>query len=671
MSDTSPSTTFRFGRGLNLDDAPETIDDREALELINYRLEGRNRWTTRRAASVVVDDLVDICGIFGMPHGEMSGGEASAVVYLDFVQNSVRLYKATGRSGSLELVGTPAGWESAPSRPTVRAALLAGCLWLCDEERRLGLTCYDPTDVFSQGIELFQPKFKFNRELNTPASAIFCRDVAAYNNFLFVCGYGDEAEPDQPEIVRFSYLGMAGPDDARSTDAVQDVTQPNPAYDPVLPIGPGNQPFLFVDGGVEGLFDTDDYFPVGVRNIPVVGMQQGAERLVVATRLRAYILFGYDRDSFELDLLDSQRGLVATRAIGEADGIVYWWSPLGPCRWSGGEVVPMEKRIKPLIRRVNYQGMFFFHQREEYEARWYHSKDAGDPKWSVNYNYLYDELYEHELGVRVSCGGYTIPGTILRPGPGGEPIPPPPGSLVQPTNLHCEDPTEKTITWAWTPQETAPDIVTEFQWKKSSDPDFGEIIELESSVDRITIDNLEPETSYDARVRHISNSSNETSIYSTATCSTTAPQVLSAPAINSSVIQFAIVDCGTGPDIGAWRILSEILHTEPAATTNLVIEYENVELGEIFSVQSVRSQEATTSLAFVWLAAETECVLCTDAEWISTFRCFPVPPGLSSSVDSWRVRARYVANDPDLGFVISPWSDQIPVQHIGGLVGFG
>lgn len=666
MSDTSPSTTFRFGRGINLDDAPETIDDREALELINYRLEGRNRWTTRRALATVVTELVDVCGIFGMPHGELSSGEAPSVVYLDYVQNEIRLYKANGRQGSLEFVGVPAGWESSSIRPNVRAALLAGCLWMCDEERFLGLTCYDPNDVFGQGTELFQPYFKFNRELDTPPSPIFSRDVAAYNNFLFVCGYGDEAEPDQPEIVRFSYLGMAGPDDARDLDAALDVTQLNPAYDPDDLLGPGNQPYLFVDGGVEGLFDVEDYFPVGVRNIPVIGMQQGAERLVIATRLRPYILFGYDRTSFELDLLDAQHGLVATRAIGEADGVVYWWTPSGPVRWTGGEVIPLEKRIKPLIRRVNYNGMFFFHQPNEYEARWYHSKDTGDPKWSLNYNYLYDELYEHELGVRVSCGGLSIPGTILRPGPGGTPIPPPPGSLVQPTNLHCENPTEKNITWAWTPQETAPDIVTEFQWAKTGE-EFGEIIELESSVDRITIDNLEPETSYDARVRHVSTSGGETSIYSTATCSTTAPQVLSAPAINRARLWHGLLSC-TGPAGTEFKIIyrieTEIQHTEPGDSTNLVIEYENVDLGFVDEQQTVRSIGSTTVSTHIQIiATDSACADCESLPGVPY--CFPTVEEINDARASWRVRAKYVGNDPDLGFVVSPWSDQVPVKDEG------
>jgi hypothetical protein len=514
MGDFNPVMPFRVGGGENLADAPELIRDDEAIKLVNIRFAGRNRWTTRKAAQLLLSSFNSVCGIFGMPHGQLSSGAAAAVVYLNWTGSSVELYKASGRSGNAELVGTLVGWESVGERPKVRAAILGNSLWICDEGKQYGLTCYDPNDVFETGTELFQPVFRFNRSLIQTPSPIMCRDVATYNNFLFVCGYGDETDPDQPEIVRFSYLGLErASDEDGAGDAGADA---NPDYcedvdgnqidcttGEELPFGdPSNPPKeIPLDGGVEGLFDVDDYFSVGQRGIPVVGMAQGAERLVIATRFAAYILFGYDRLSFELDLIDGQRGLVATRAIGEADGVVFWYSPLGPCRWAGGDVLPMEERITPLLEEIDFDTLFFFDQPREYEAQWLFSTDGGDPNRAIKYNYLYDAWHENKLGLRVFCGGHVKPGSILTPGPGGEPVPGPGDALVPPSNLNHINIGRNVATATWVNNETGPTIVTRAEFSENG-TDFFFWAELPSGGDRFNYSGLLENTTYTTRVRH-------------------------------------------------------------------------------------------------------------------------------------------------------------------------
>jgi len=528
MGDFNPSTSYRVGGGENLADAPELIRDDQALKLINFRFAGRNRWTTRKAAHLLLSSFSSLCGIFGMPHGTLSSGGAVAVVYLDWDGASVKLYKGNGRSASAELVGTLAGWESVSERPKVRAAVLGNSLWICDEGKKYGLTVYDPSDVFEQGVELWQPKFRFNRTLLQDPSAIMCREVSAYNNFLFVAGYGDETDPDQPEVVRFSYLGLERINDEDGAgDAGADA---NPDYcvdidgnqidcttGIELPFGdPSNPPKeIPLADGVEGLFDLDDYFSVGQRGIPVVGMAQGAERLVICTRFASYILFGYNRFSFELDLVDGQRGLVATRAIGQADGVVFWYSGLGPCRWAGGDVIPMERDITPLLEQIDFDTLFFFHQPLEYEAQWLFSTDGGDPNRAIKYNYLYDEMHENELGLRVFCGGHVKPGSILTPGPGGEPIPGPGDSLVPPSNLHHIAIGENVATAVWTNNEVGPAIETEIEVQLGANP-FFPVTTVASGVDRQNFSGLTPGTSYTTRARHIDTTTGAESTWATA-----------------------------------------------------------------------------------------------------------------------------------------------------------
>jgi hypothetical protein len=247
---------------------------------------------------------------------------------------------------------------------------------------------------------------------------------------------------------------------------------------------------------------------VGVRGQPVMNMVKGAERLLILTRSTPHMLFGYDRFSFEVDLLDNEHGLVASRAAGEANGIVWWWSPPGPCYWSGGRVVPLEREITPRVREVHYDSMIFAHQAAEYEARWYWSDDAGDPYRGECYNYLYEKWKEEALGLRVFCAGQSLPGTILRPGPGGAPVPDPdPGedpTLPAPTNLQHSEITATSARASWTPGIVSPQVVTKV-WRKVAGGDFvlSVLGSIPSGMTSVVHTVLEAGKLYTTRVEHV------------------------------------------------------------------------------------------------------------------------------------------------------------------------
>jgi len=499
VTDFNETIAFPLGGGLNLADAPESIEDGDAIELVNVRFPGAGRWAPRFSAVTVASPIGNVCGVFEMPHGaDTSNGAANGVVYLVHAGGTrVDLYAADGKGRGMALVGTLAGWDQVAVRPKTMAAVLGEALWIVDENKQHGMTVYDPNQRFGAG-KLFQPLFKFEPNLTTPAAPIRARTIGSFNNFLFVAGYGSEADPDRPEMVRFSYLGMEadsfGAGDAGKDDAP---VFGDPGYDAAPEHAPGSK----------ALFDIEDVFGVGLRGQPVMSFVAAGARLLMLTRFTAWILFGYDRSTFQADLLDNQRGCVASRAAGEAAGAAYWWSPLGPTTWrGGGGAEGLERRITPIHRTIDFDSIFFAHSPDEYEVRFYHSPDSGDPWKAVEYNYLYDKWKQRELGVRVFCAGLTNPGTILTPGPGGDPLPeeqdeidpnlaPPVGIFVFP-----QSPTSAKIIWF--NGEIGPTIKTVIEVRKNIGGTFKQAGIVDSGVQELTVDALEAETVYDAKAFH-------------------------------------------------------------------------------------------------------------------------------------------------------------------------
>lgn len=619
-------------------DAPEDIDDDESQRLINIRWPGRGKVAPRKAARQVpgTTDLDNVVMIHEMPHGaDTADGSPNGVVFLEWTGARIDLYAANGKGEQKQLVGVLVGYDQVPERPKITAAVTSECLWICDESKLYGLTVYDPNERFEQG-KLWQPLFKFDRELDTPAAVAKPRCVETYNNYLFMGGSGTEADPDRPEVMRFSYLGLEWEPNGAG-DAAEDPLQVNPAFDPLLPIDPLTNPVLLtVTGGVRGLFDTDDYFFVGPRGQPIVGMSQGAERLVIGSRFRSYILFGYDRENFELDLIDNQRGLVATRAMGEADGVVWWMSPLGPCFWAGGRVIPLERPIQPLLREIDFDTVVFAHQRDEYEARWYFSSDSGDPNRSICYNYLYETWKEEHLGIRIFCAGSVQPGTILVPGPGGDPIPGPFDDLLAPFSLFCHTIGPNGFTKQWTNLETSPEITTRIEIKKDAGDVYQPAVIVESGVNQWTFSGLAPSTTYFVQVRHENSVSGAVSDWTEGPCttigSTDVPPIAGFSAFHLCLPGEPFV----GPPISVISVIiipgGVDLYTE--------IEYDH---REVCNGRPIQTQRVVTELGVVGHS---------------------VPQGNFEGCTVY-VRARHRTNksviDNDPPAKLGPWTDYIPV----------
>jgi hypothetical protein len=125
-----------------------------------------------------------------------NGYTATAAILLswDSGTSTVRLYRISGNVVRT-YVGTLAGWAGVSTRPVVFLATVARVVFIVDEGKNEGLTCYDPNDVLGSGSALFQPTFDFNDD--AAFVALKARLVIEHLNHLWVFGYGDEDSPDR------------------------------------------------------------------------------------------------------------------------------------------------------------------------------------------------------------------------------------------------------------------------------------------------------------------------------------------------------------------------------------------------------------------------------------------------------------------------------------------
>lgn len=481
-----PSTPYqtvetKFGAGLNLVDSPEALEDQEATILENFRFSGRGRLTTRRAVKTLTSGFTgSVIGTFPFSH---LAGVGAVVLTHDTVNSVVKLYTLDGNGLNLVDRGNLAGWSSVTTKPKVLASSLHRALFIVDEAKSHGLTVYDPNNVLGGGT-FFQPQFDFDADFTLPSTGdkgpIKGRVVATYNNMVFVAGYGSEqtSESDRPETVRFSFLGLA--DDAQGAgDAGKD--------------SGGAE---IVTGG-SGLFDRGDYFQVGRMHTPVVGMVPGAGRLIITTPYEAYALFGHDRDSFQLEQIDNERGCLATRAMVEADGVAYWMSPLGPCRFNG-RVEDMARKVLPRVSEIDTASLFAVHARDSQEVQWYWNDGATSR--ALCYNYRTETWTERVFGVQFYCGGFVQPSGS--PGPAGAPT-----SLTHSV-------TSASAVASWTPGDTSPGCKTKVYLAPNvvGTPDTpGTYVlqaELDSTTSSYTHSGLSASTSYWTKVEHWRNGTN-------------------------------------------------------------------------------------------------------------------------------------------------------------------
>jgi hypothetical protein len=464
----------RLGLGLNLVDAPEALEDGAARILRNWRLTGRGRISTRRTATALAGTYDgDIIGVFPFVHAAGVGG----VVLTRTAGGTVKLYTVNGDGLSPSLQGELAGWSSVSATVQVTATTMFRVLFITDVGRNHGLTCFDPNSVLGGGL-LFQPSFNFQTGGTIPHAKMLCRGVAEHANMLFAWGYGAEEDPSRPEMLRWSYIGfnndLQGAGDAGYLD---DGTTPTVV-------------------GSTNLFDREDSAMVGERGVAIVAVGSGNGRAIVATEKKAFVLFGSDRDSFQLDEIDNQRGCVNTRAMVEAAGGIYWMSPLGPCRYTGGGgVEDLSRPIKPLLGSMNMPGVFAVHAPQENQVRFYYAEAAGPATKALIFDYYAEQWLEDELGVSVRCAGLVTPSGAE--GPSGAPT-----ALTHGTISHNQ------ATASWTNGDTSPATVT----RVYRAPDatgvpgaFTLVATVASGVTSYAHAALAASTTYWTRVEHVRN----------------------------------------------------------------------------------------------------------------------------------------------------------------------
>lgn len=88
--------------------------------------------------------------------------------------------------------------------------------------------------------------------------------------------------------------------------------------------------------GVPEQFDPNNFERVNPQDGQrIVGIVSVNEVLVILKRNSMHILSGDDPNSWSLPVVDPSIGCVAPRSIVVVEGVVYWWSDIGPVRWMG------------------------------------------------------------------------------------------------------------------------------------------------------------------------------------------------------------------------------------------------------------------------------------------------------------------------------------------------
>lgn len=525
--------TTLLGGGLNVVDAPDLLPEGKVRELNNFGFAGQGRVTPRKAATSVATIPGQVVGIAMFPHGSYNTADGvqryAGVAYLTWVDNRVDLYLGDGVGQNLRRMGMLAGWSPVNTKPRLSMATINRKLFVTDESKIHGLTVFDPfhplatTDTQSL---FYQPSFIFD-PLCAPQK-MMPRALVEYNNFLIATGYGTGCEPSRPEIVRFSYLGLFN-----DGEGIGDAGY---AANPDAPTQREFHENLNV-------FDIEDFFMVGERGTPVVAMAPALGRLVIGTPYNAWVLFGYDRDSFQLELLDNTRGCTGTNAMVAAHGMVYWWSNTGPVRWNGSGVQDLSGDIRSDIDSLNPEKVVAVHVRSEREVRFYQGRRG------FAFNYEKQEWARITLpeGFDVWCAGGVSPYTSTntgasapRVGPGGKT----PGSgtdetngVGAPRNLQTTDITQTEAISSWENADSSPDVKTLVWRKRASDVAYPltPAATLEAGENRFAHTGLTAGTSYEVRVAHEKN--NIRSGYATAAFGTNAPA--SAP---NPPKEFRVVD---------------------------------------------------------------------------------------------------------------------------------
>lgn len=459
--------TFRFGRGLNLMDAPALMQEGQCRELENWRITGQGRLSPRRSLKGLgYLEGYEWVGIFPFPHAADTAGAGLA-----WDGDKVNLYRIDA-TGSAFLEGALDGYGTGVTdRPRFTGAVLNQVLFLADVGKVHGLTFWDP-NLNLGATEFRQPTFDFDGDATDWGEAQ-PNIVHQFNGHLWIFGHGEEDNPDRGEIARFSYLGLVA-DGQGSGDAGT--------------------------GGIAGstdLFDLEDYVPICARGESVRNVTSAGNRMVVKTDRATKIIYGSDRDTWRAEEIDDERGCVGELAGCELGGVDYWMSPLGPCRYRGGGVVePLESRITDLVDSMDMDSVVAVARPEEYQARFYYRRN-DDPVEGADRCLIWDEragefLTDRHPSLRIFCAGWIRPSGLE--GPDGAA-----------SSLTHDQISASQGRATWTPGDTSPDTTQIVSRGLSASGPWIEVGRYDGSVSEHLHSGLSPETQYWTKVDTIRN----------------------------------------------------------------------------------------------------------------------------------------------------------------------
>jgi len=125
------------------------------------------------------------------------------------------------------------------------------------------------------------------------------RGVTRHLSYLVGWGYGTDADPDRPDVVRVSLAG-----------------------DPTL-------------------FDPRHFFHAGQRSEPVMVCRTAGNLLLVFKETETFEIFGYSPETFGIRPADTLFGCIGSRLAVTVAGAVFFWSTQGPRMSAGGESIDL------------------------------------------------------------------------------------------------------------------------------------------------------------------------------------------------------------------------------------------------------------------------------------------------------------------------------------------
>ena len=214
-----------------------------------------------------------------------------AVVTFNTTSREVTLYTTPVTPVALSLVGVlwtlPVG---AAERVTV-----------ADSYQRALFAHDEPSIDLRQSTRVYAPATgaplsALTLDLGGGVAPVAFRGVERHLTYIFGWGYGNNNDPDRPDLVRVSLPG---------------------------------QPTQFV---------PEHWFEAGARAEPVLMCRSGGGGILSVRKLtESHAITGAERRSFGIRLVDTYHGIAAPRLSVVVNGVEYFWSVTGPRRAAGAE----------------------------------------------------------------------------------------------------------------------------------------------------------------------------------------------------------------------------------------------------------------------------------------------------------------------------------------------